>query len=213
MIKNFLFFLAMAASLISCSDSDKFDADSKSEIEFEVFYRISKCQNKPCIYAYADILPRGGEEIYYYYYWLIDGERLYRYDNKDMKQENISYGEHFLEFVLIDGFFGDTLSDSGIIQVDEPLEITLLSPIEGYGMAKTDTIVFQYKISGIDTWEENPQTVVYVSTDEDVWENGKPIKDNFLRPPLNERVYYWGVKAFTEQDSTFSEIRSLWIKN
>jgi len=213
MIKIFFFFLAMAASLISCSDGDKFDANDKSEIElFKVSCDIRKCLNKPCIYAYADISPRDGEEIYYYYYWILDGERLYKYDNKDMKRENVSYGEHFLEFVLID-FFGDTLSDSGIIQVDEPLEITLLSPIEGYGMAKTDTIVFQYKISGIDTWEENPQTVVYVSTDEDVWENGKPIKDNFLLPPLNERVYYWGVKAFTEQDSTFSEIRSVWIKN
>jgi len=215
MIKNFLFFIAMVALLlISCSDNDKFDANSKSKIEFEVFYRISKCQSKPCIYAYADISPEDSEGIYYYYYWLIDGERLYRHDNKDMRRESISYGEHFLEFVLMDSFFGDTLSDGGVIQVDESLEITLLSPIEEYRAAKTDTIVFQYKISGIDTWEENPQTVVYVSTDKDVWENGKPIKDNFLLPPLNERVYYWGVKAITKQDTTKSkEIRSVWIKN
>lgn len=213
MIKNFLFFPAIAVFLISCSDSDKFDANDKSKIEFEVFYRISRCQGKPCIYAYADISPRDGEEDYYYYYWLIDGERLYRHDNKDMRRESISYGEHFLEFVLMDSFFGDTLSDGGIIQVDEPLEITLLSPIEEYRAAKTDTIVFQYKISGIDTWEENPQIVVYVSKDKNVWENGKPIQGNFLMPPLNEQAYYWGVKAFIEQDTAFSEIRSVWIKN
>ena len=216
MIKNFLFFIVMAAFLISCSTGDKFGASSKYEIEFDVFYGISKCRGKPCIYAYADISPRDGEDVYYYYYWVMDGERLYKYDNEYM-EKTVSYGEHFLEFVLIDSF-GDTLSDSGIIRVDEPLKITLLSPIEEYRAAKTDTIKFQYKISGIDTWEENPQTVVYVSTDENVWENGKPIKDNFLLPPLNERVYYWGVKAITKQDTTFSEtkseeIRSVWIKN
>jgi len=213
MIKNFLFFLAMAF-LISCSDSDKFDANGKYKIEFDIFYQTYEHRNKPRIYAYANITPRGGEDYYYYYYWKMDGKQLCY--NCDFDEE-VSYGEHFLEFILIDRF-GDTLSDGGVIRVDEPLKITLLSPVEEYRAAKTDTIKFQYKISGIDTWEENPQTFVYISTDKDVWENGKPMQDNFLLPPLNERVYYWGVMAITKQDTTFSEIRSkeirsVWIKN
>jgi len=208
MMKNFLFFPAMAALfLISCSDGDKF-ADGKPKIEFNIFYESFKYRNKPYIYAYANVLPKDGEEKYYYYYWMIDGERFY----SRIVEKNVSYGEHFLKFVLIDSF-GDTLSESGVIRINEPLKITLLSPVEEYKAAKTDTIEFQCKISGIDEWEENPQIIVYISTDEEVWENGKHIQDNFLIPPLNEQVYYWGIKAFTEQDTAFSEIRSVWIKN
>ena len=214
MKKNILFFLAMVAFSISCSDSE-FDTNSEPEIELYVNYQLFKYQNKPYLYAYADISPKYGEEEYYYYYWVLDGEKQC-YNCQDI-EKNISYGEHFLEFVLIDRF-GDTLSESGVIQVDEPLKITLLSPIEGYRVAKTDTIKFQYKISGIDTWEENPQIVVYISTDENVWENGNPIQDDFLLPPLKEQVYYWGVKAITKRDTVFSEIRSgetrsVWIRN
>jgi hypothetical protein len=209
MMKNLLFFSAMAALfLISCSDSDKFNANSNPKIEFNIFYESFKYRNKPYIYAYANVSPKNGEEYYYYYYWIIDGEHFYSRD----VEKNVSYGEHFLKFVLIDSF-GDTLSESGVVRVNEPLKITLLSPIESYEAAKTDTIVFQYKISGIDTWEEEPETVVYVSIDEEVWENGKQIQDNFLMPPLNEQVYYWGVKAFSEQDTVYSEIRSVCIKN
>jgi len=199
--------IAAALFLISCSDDDKFD-DSKSKIEFNIFYESFKYRNKPYIYAYANVLPRDGEDKYYYCYWIIDGEHFY---NREVEKE-VSYGEHFLKFVLVDSF-GDTLSESGVLRINEPLNITLLSPVKGYEAAKTDTVKFQYKISGIDKWEENPQIIVYISADEEVWENGKQIQDNFLMPPLNEQVYYWGVKAFTKQDTAFSEIRSVWIKN
>jgi len=210
MMKNFLFLPVIAAFLISCSNSDKFDINNKPKIEFNIFYQSYKVGNKPHIYAYADITPRDGE---YYYYWVIDGKQYcYNYDlDYNCYSENITYGEHILEFVLIDSF-GDALSEYGIIRINEPLKITLLSPVELYEAAKTDTIKFQYKISGIDTWEEFPQVIVYISKDKEVWENGKQIQDNFLVPQLNEQVYYWGVKAFTERDSAFSEIRSVWIK-
>jgi len=208
MRKNFLFLLAMAVFLITCSDSDKFNVNSKSEIEIDIFYNVyNRHRHEPYIYAYANILPIGDEE-YYYYYWVIDGERFFSQE----LEKKISYGEHFLGFVLIDNF-GDTLSEGGYIRVDEPLKIALLSPVENYEAAKNDTIKFQYRISGVDKWEEDPQIIVYISKDEEVWENGKPIQDIFLMPPLNEQVYYWGIKAFNEQDTTFSEIRSLWIKN
>lgn len=215
MMKNFLFLFAMAAFSTSCSNSAKFGSNKESKIEFEIDCCLTYTyENEKYIYAYADITPRNGEEEYYYYYWIMDGKQLCY--NCDL-DEKVSYGEHFLELVLIDRF-GDTLSDGGIIQLDEPLKITLLSPVDKYEAAKTDTIKFQYKISGVDTWEENPQTVVYVSTNEDVWEKGKPIQNNFLAPPLKERVYYWGVKAIIKQDTVFSEIksdttRSVWIKN
>ncbi|MDR2581967.1 MAG: hypothetical protein LBC75_00620 [Fibromonadaceae bacterium] len=197
-----------ALFLISCSDSDKFKDNNEFKIDFYIFYESFEYRNKPYIYVYANISPRGGEEDYYYYYWIIDEERFYERE----VEINVPYGEHFVKFVLIDSF-GDVLSESAVIRVDEPLKIAQLSPIQEYKAARTDTIKFQYKISGIDKWEEEPQVMVYVSKDEDVWENGKPIKDNFLAPPFNEQVYYWGVKALAKQDTAFSEIRSVWIKN
>jgi hypothetical protein len=194
--------------LISCSDSDKFNISSKHEIELNIFYEQFKYQDEPYIYARANLSPIGNAD-YYYYYWIIDGERVSNSYNSFDMQKKVSYGEHFLKFVLIDSF-NDTLSESDIVRVDEPLKITLLSPIEKYKAEKTDAILFQYKISGVDTWEREPKTVVYISVDEEKW---RPLEDNFLAPPLNEQVYYWRIKAFTEQDTAFSEIRSVWIKD
>jgi hypothetical protein len=204
MMKNFPFKAIAALFLISCSDSDIFNDNGKPEIEFNIFYEIYKYRNEPYIYAKANLSLKDDSE-YFYYYWVIDSDRFY----SQYVEKKISYGEHFLKFVLLDSF-GDTLSESSIIRVNEPLKITMLSPVEAYEAAKNDTIVFQYKISGIDTWEEEPEKVVYISVDENEW---RPLKGNFLTPPLNEQVYYWRVKAFTEQDTVFSEIRSVWIKD
>jgi len=201
MMKNFLFFPAIAALfLISCSDGYIF-ADNGPELELDIFYGL-KYQNGLYIDAHAYISPIYDAE-YYYYYWIIDGESFYNLD----AQKKVSYGEHFLKFVLID-FFGDTLSKSGVVRVNEPLKITLLSPIEEYEAAKSDTVKFQYKISGIDIWEENPQVEIYISTDKEVWTQ----IDSLWMPPT-EDTYYWGIKAFTEQETANSEIRSLCIKN
>jgi len=210
MMRNFLFFVVIAALfLISCSDGDKFDASGKRKLELRGIICEQYGSN---IYTSANVLPIDKEGYYYYCYWTIDGERVssnnYPDDNcLEMKKE-ASYGEHFLKFILIDSF-EDTLSDTCSIRIPEPLKITLLSPVDGYKAEKTDTIKFQYKISGIDTWEENPQTKVYISTDKEVWE---PI-DSLLTPPFTKDVYYWKVKAFTEQDTTErEEFRSIWIK-
>jgi len=193
--------ILLALFLISCSDSDRFNDSVKSELD--IICWIDMYQNEPYIYAYPYLSQEGNVE--YDYYWEIDGERIY----SQYIERKVSYGKHFLKFVLVDRF-GDTLSDSGFVYVDEPLKINLLSPVEEYNAAKTDPIVFQYKISGIDTWEEEPESIVYISADEENW---IPLRNNFLRPPLNEPVYYWKVKAFNEEDTVYSEIRKLWIKD
>jgi len=200
MIKNFLFFGAIAALfLISCSD-DKFNASSKPELEL---LGIVCDSAGSYIDAYAKMsLVDDGK--YYSSYWIIDGELV---SNDLYVRKRVSYGEHFLRFILIDSY-DDILSDSCYVRIDEPYKVivTLLSPVDKYEAAKTDTIKFQYKISGINTLEENPQASVYISTDKKVW---KQI-DSLLMPPLTAEVYYWRV-AFTEQDTTM-ETRSIWIK-
>jgi len=200
MIRNFLFFATIAALfLVSCSD-DKFNASSKPELEL-----LGIVCDSDGSYIDADAkISRVDDGKYYNPYWIIDGELV---SNDLYVRKRVSYGEHFLKFFLIDGF-EDILSDSCYIRINEPLRVTLLSPIEKYEAAKTDTIIFQYKISGIDTWEENPQTVVYISTDQKDWMQ----IDSLLPPPFADTVY-WRVKAFNEQYTAFSEIRSiLWIK-
>jgi len=207
MMKIFLFLSAIAVLfLISCSN--KFNDNNEHELEL---LGIVCGQSGSYIYALANISSIDDAK-YYYSYWIIDGEFVSSsYNNLEVRKK-VSYGEHFLKFVLIDNF-GDTLSESCYdIRVNEPLKITLLSPVEKYEAAKTDTIAFQYKISGIDVWEENPQITIYISTIKDsLWKEGKIIENNFWIP-TKEQTYYWGIKAFTEQDSTFSEIRSICIK-
>jgi len=143
------------------------------------------------------------------YFWIIDKDTISISDST----YNVNYGEHFLKLVLVDTF-GDSISESAYIQMDEPIKITMLSPVDNYEASKTDRLVFQYRISGIDTWEEGTwKDSVYVSTDENVWEEGIALENNFLRPPLNERVYYWGIKVSNQDTAFYSEIRSVWIKN
>ena len=203
-MKLFLPIFATTLFLISCSDNYKYD-DSKPELKLDVSCYISGYPNELYLNASAKELKDAAQ--YYYYYWIVDEERMYNY--YDIRKK-VSYGEHFAKLILIDSFY-DTLSRSCSISVNEPLKITLLSPIENYEALKTDTLVFQYGISG---GEENAQISIYISTDETLlWEKGKTLENNFLEPPLNEQTYYWGVKAFTEQDTAFSEIRSVWIKN
>jgi hypothetical protein len=206
------FLFLIFSLLISCSNSDKFNSSNKPVPEFEWYIYDNKS------YLHAEVyLPLKDDTEYYRYYWIIDEEHFC--DGCKYMQKKVSYGEHFLKFVLID-YFGDTLSKDTVVRINEPLKITLLSPIDDYEALKTDSIVFQYKISGVDTWEKEPEIIVYISTDENVskdkklfWENAVPRENKFLEPPLNELVYYWGIKAFTEQDSAFSEIRKVCIKN
>jgi hypothetical protein len=201
MMKKFLFLGSIAAFfLISCSDGNKFDGNSKPELEL-----LGIVCGKSGFYidAYANVSLRDDGK-YYYSYWIIDGEII---SNNDVRKR-VSYGEHFLKFVLIDSF-DDILNDSCSVRINEPLKVTLLSPVDNYQAEKTDTIKFQYKINGIDAWEENLQAEVYISTDKKVWKR----IDSLFVPPFAEEIYYWGVKAFTEQDTTnLEEIRSIWIK-
>jgi hypothetical protein len=206
-MKNFLFFPAIAALfLISCSDSDKFNISSNPELGLENIY-CEQVQNEPYIYARTNLSLKNRAE--YVWYWIIDEKYVNNYSPFEF-EEKVSYGEHLLKFVLIDSF-GDSLTDSCVVSVNEPLKITPLSPIKNYAAAKTDTIVFQYKISGVDTWEENLQISIYISTDKDVFEKGE-IENNPWVPPQSNQTYYWGIKAFIGQDTAFSEPRRIWIK-
>jgi hypothetical protein len=149
------------------------------------------------------------------YFWIIDEDTIPSFDSSYV----LSYGEHFVKLILVD-VFGDSTSESAYIQIDEPLKITLLSPVEDYQAPKNAQLVFQYRISGIDTWEAPLEDTVYISTDENVlendtllWEEGKALESKFLKPPLNERVYYWGVKVSNQDTAFYSRVRSVWIKN
>jgi len=229
--------------IISCSDSDKFSGEKNYPIRIEGFYYEVDKSGKVELYAglqsekncFSGICTTF-RDCYWVinnkccissknlsachisdYLWIIDNDTIPSFENP----YDAGYGEHFVKLVLVDTF-GDSISDSTYIQVDEPLKITLLSPVEEYKALKTDRLVFQYHISGIDIWEETAwQDTVYISTDENVlenkallWEKGRALRNKFLNPPLNEPVYYWGVKVYNqEQDTTIysEEIRSVWV--
>jgi len=150
------------------------------------------------------------------YIWIVNEDTT---TSSSERTYNIGYGEHFVKLILVDTF-GDSISESTYLRVDEPLSIIMLSPVNGYEAHRNDTLAFQYRISGLDTWEPALEDTVYISTDENVlknkallWEEGRALKNKFLRPPLNEQVYYWGVKASNQDTAFYSEIRSVWIKN
>ncbi|MCL1967093.1 MAG: hypothetical protein FWF67_04360 [Fibromonadales bacterium] len=239
-------YFALLAALflaVSCSDSDKASGEKNqgiwiADIDYEVYrdrlyligileseidnctshINFGDCSINNCWiingkYSYISLKNLGACHLKDYL-WIIDGDTI----PSSEKSNKAVYGEHFVELVLVDTF-GDSISEGRYIQIDEPLRITMLSPVNDYEARRNETLVFQYRISGIDTWETWEDTV-YVSSDEKVlenetllWEEGRALANKTLRPPLNEQVYYWGVKISNQDTAFFSRIRSVWIKN
>jgi len=237
-MKCFLSFVAFFL-VISCSDSDKFNIEKKQQLWIDgIAYNMEKSGKT---YLYAVLQSEKNcfsgtcttiKDCYWVingkccissknlgvcnlkdYLWIIDNDTIPSFENP----YDINYGKHFVKLVLVDAF-GDSISDSTYIQ---RFKITLLSPVDKYEASKKDMIEFQYYINGIDTWEEGTwEETVYVSTDENVlendtllWKEGKALEDKFFKPPLNKQTYYWGVKAYNQYITFYSEIRSIWIKD
>jgi hypothetical protein len=191
--------------LVSCSDSEKFDIEKSRQIqEVEIGYE----EDGTKLYLYGLWIENGrccsslNNNYLYSYFWVINGDTAYSIS----PSHEVGYGLHFVTLVLVDAF-GDTIAVSDSIYMPEPLRITLLSPIDSFKVKSTDTTpVFEYKIN-----KERANSHVYVSTDkESLWEEeNRYRRDRILKPP-----FFWGVKAFTEQDTVFSkEIRWVQLQN
>ncbi|MDR2553838.1 MAG: hypothetical protein LBC64_00280 [Fibromonadaceae bacterium] len=148
------------------------------------------------------------------YLWIVDKDTIHSSDEFN----KVTFGEHFVKLVFVD-VFGDSISESARLRIDEPLKVTMLSPVDGYEAQRSETLVFEYRISGIDTWETWEDTV-YVSSDAKVledetllWIEGKALENKTLKPPLNKQAYYWGVKLSNQDTAFYSEIRSVWVRN
>jgi len=206
-MKNLI--MALTLLMLSCSESDKFSSEKSHVIQLN---GIHHTLNGSDLFLYADLrldsaqIPLDSAAKYYLndYFWIINN--IISRSNRNAHK--VGYGEHFVKLVLIDTY-GDILSDSITVIINEPLKIELLSPIEKFSnFAKTDSLEFRYKISGIDSWEQ-ASSLLYVSTDKNsLWEEENILQSNILRPPLTD-IYFWGVKAFTEQDSAVSNIRCI----
>jgi hypothetical protein len=221
-----------ALFLVFCSNGDKFSGEKKQQIwiegiDYEIddsklyLWGILQSEIKSCVSSsnlgmcdfnncwkingkYFSLKNLGACHLSSYR-WIINDEILPSLENS----YDAGYGEHLAKLVLID-IFGDSLSYSTYIQVNKPLKVELLSPICDFSdFLDADSIVFQYKISGVDRWEE-VQTSVYFSSDStSLWEEKNILPSNVLKPPFDKLEYFWGVIAYTEQESDTSEIRCI----
>jgi hypothetical protein len=202
--------------ILSCSNSDKFSEEESLKIFIDRIF--CEVRNTNWLYFNADLHIENEEswkevnfdelDRYYLqnYYWTIDG-----IVTKNKIAQQVSYGKHLVKLFLIDAW-GDTLSDSLLVFVNEPLSISLLSPIDDFSkFTETDKIEFEYRVNGVDEWENMDSVFVYVSSDEDsLWKEENKLENNYLEPPLTESVYFWGVKAWiSPNDSAHSEIRKI----
>jgi len=135
---------------LSCSDSYKFNGESNQQISIEGIYyeiydyspeeiylfgmlnsKIEGCasSNDPSSYCYFNdhfwvinddvciSLKNLGACHLSGYSWIIDNKIVPSFENP----HNIGYGEHLVKLVLVD-VFGDSVSDSIYIQVNDPNE-------------------------------------------------------------------------------------------
>jgi hypothetical protein len=229
-MKGFALFAAFFL-VFSCSDSDKFSGESNQQIRIEgLLYESYESEihlygncfsgncstsvncfkiidDKCCLYS-KDLNACHISD----YLWVIDNDTIL---SSESPFYDVGYGEHHVKLILVDAF-GDSINYSESIKINEPLGVTLLSPVENYEASKNNKLVFQYRVRGIDTWEDT----VYVSADKSVlanedllWEKGVALENKFLEPPLKEQVYCWGVKVSTQNTTFHSRIRRVWIKN
>jgi hypothetical protein len=231
--------ILLALFLVSCSDSDKFSGEKKQQIWIEgIDYEIDE-PGKVSLYVFLQSKIAscfssnnyGNCTIFSNCYWIINNKccislknletchlssYLWIIDNDTISSfknpYNAGYGEHLVKLVLVD-VFGDSISDSTYIKINKPLKVELLSPINGFSdLAKVDSLVFQYKISGADSWEETQSFIYFSQYRVSLWEEENILPNNVLKPPgppFDNLRYFWGVITHTEQESDTSEIRCI----
>jgi len=220
--------------IISCSDSDKFSGEKNQQIQIQGFFYEDDESGK--VYLYASLQSEkncfsGNCTTFSDCYWVINGKCCISSKNigachlKDylwiIDDDTIpsfgnpykaGYGEHFVKLVLVD-IFGDSINYSEYIKMNEPLKVNLLSPVHGFDFSEADSIVFQYKINGIDSWEQAEHSVYVSATEDLLWEQEKKLPSDVFKPSESEQRYFWGVIAHTEFESYIesdtSEIRCI----
>jgi hypothetical protein len=206
----------------SCSsDSDKFNEQNHVQIWLDgIFYET----NGNTLYLYDDIYIISGETIeitsirdlrnYEYlqdFFWVVNSDTTRDYAPK----KDVPYGKHFVKLSLID-IWGDTLSYSDSIWVNERFSVSLLSPIDSISsLSAGDIAEFQYKINGVNEGEES-HGIVYICLGDRDCDAPMPLRNNYLT--LADAPVFWHVKAFKKISETFSlavssEVRSVWPKN
>lgn len=206
--------------IFSCS-VEKFEEDKNSEklILSGFYYERIHGVTSVLLYLYEDLyieedgkyrqtfLENLPEESVKDYYWILDKDTIYN----SRLQRQVNYGEHEVKLYIID-YFGDTLSDSGFVYIEEPFKITLLSPVNNFKANPNETLGFAYTIRGLKEGEMF-DSKIYVSTNiNTLWEEENIIFGNsFVFPNIDSlNTLYWGVKASTEFNSVKSEIRKIY---
>ena len=213
--------LIITLFLISCSiESDKFSEKKHIQIFLDGF-SVETIGNT--LYLYEDIYIMSNGEVVGFsslrdlllfeylqeFFWIVNSDTIREY----RLAKEVSYGKHFVKLFLTDSW-GDTLSYSDSIWVNESFSISLLSPVNNMSnLSAGDIVQFQYKINGVNE-EDNLRHRIYICTGESCETsdtNWKILDGNFYRLP-NEPVF-WCVEASKQQGTTLSEIRSIWPKN
>ncbi len=111
--------------------------------------------------------------------------------------------------------FGDSLQTCFNIFKDTPISISLLEPAQSEnGIKKNTRTSFFAKVDGIDTLEQATCDLFISEKRDDLWQHLHTsnfiCNDTLLIDIGNADLYYWGIRAFTQNqtasDSAYSEI-------
>jgi hypothetical protein len=189
------------AFLLACSN-DEFREKNREEIFIEFDYQVVG----ETLYLYEYLYAEGDIQLQDFF-WVIDNDTIFG----NYRPRKISHGEHFIQLSLID-IWGDTLSYSETISIKEPLNVTLLSPVDGYSeFSVGDTVIFEYKIN-----DEEMGYAIYACQGLGCRENKDSLfwtdrfKWRFKAAIIPDNPVFWGVMTSTGKRT---EIRSIWPKN
>jgi len=202
--------LIAALFLISCSEGDNFfdENDEKNYTRISPYFSCDTLKNTMSLHGYIyDVnyklynLSYSLENNYLQdFFWIVNGDTIREF----AVEKEMPYGEHFVKLFITD-IFGDTASFIDSCWIKEPFSINLLSPVDSFSI--NSPVEFQYEINGKD---ELKGVFVYASKDKNsLWEEENLWEEEDINKTL-EPPYFWGVKAFTEDDTCYSEIR--WVQ-
>jgi len=203
--------LIAALFLISCSGSDNV-FDEKSHVSILPYFYCEIEKNALSLQEYISIDGERASLSYLLengylqdFFWIVNSDTI----RERWVEKEVPYGQHFVKLLITD-IFGDTASFSDSVWVKEPFSINLLSPVDNFSdLSKGDIVRFQYKINGINEWDE-PK--IYACTIENCNKStgcnssAIELKGDTLKL---EGPIFWIVGVSRGIDIVWSEIRSI----
>lgn len=243
-MKKFLVLFFTICCIIACGDNALLDSAQINSITNK-FFLVPSSEKKPLLENQIDsIFTSPAETLFVRSAAIVEDEivpgnqlsdlfftRFWLYKGFMLNEETIRVlwnnpGKDTLCHFSID-LLGDTLRHCIPVFINAKAMVQNLSPKNGINhISRTDTLEFQWEISGLDSWEKAECAIYFSPSEKELWNSTpkktpcfKPFKisaSNFSSETSNAPLYFWGIqfKTYsTHTETAYSAASSFRLKS